>query len=251
MTIISLASKPAILFGIIFYGGFIALLFFISSGILVGHIRGNAIKITKTQFPDIYAIIERYCEMLEIDIPSSYILQSGGVLNAFATKFIRRNYVVIYSEILELAYEKGEEALKFVIAHELGHVKRKHMTKKTLLFPSAIIPFLALAYSRACEYTCDNIGKSLSPSGAINGVLILAVGKQLYKKVNAEEYIKNEQNETSFWKWFAEKISSHPLLPKRLSNIGISQLIIQKEAENEFSNQITKKEDDYNRFMPR
>ncbi len=224
--------------------------FFISSGILVGHIKGNAVKITKTQFPDIYAILEKYCEKLKIDIPSSYILQSDGVLNAFATKFIGRNYVVIYSEILELAYEKGQEALEFVIAHELGHVKRNHMTKKLLLFPSVIIPFLASAYSRACEYTCDNIGKSLSPIGAINGLLILAAGKQLYQKVNAEEYIKNEQYETSFWKWFAEKVSSHPHLPKRLSNIGISQLIIQKEGK-EFTNLTSDSGNDNSRFMPK
>ena len=140
-----------------------------STGLFVGHIRGNGVKITQNQFPDIYAILEKQCEQLKMDIPSAYVLQSGGVLNAFATKFLGRNYVVLYSEILELAYEQGNDALEFVIAHELGHVKRKHMTKGLLLFPSKIIIFLSLAYSRGCEYTCDNIGKALSPNGATDG----------------------------------------------------------------------------------
>ena len=246
-----LEEKEFILvFTLFFYAGIIALAVFISSGLLVGHIKGNGVKITEKQFPDIYAIIEKQCRNLKIEVPSSYILESGGVLNAFATKFVGRNYVVIYSEILELAYEQGQEALEFVIAHELGHVKRKHMTKRVLLFPSVIIPFLSSAYSRACEYTCDNIGKSLSPDGATDGLLILAAGKKLYTKVDAEEYINNERYEVSFWKWFAEKTSSHPNLPKRLNNIGIYRPILPKKTEQYIPMQ-TPEIEDYSRFMPK
>ncbi|MDR1760443.1 MAG: M48 family metallopeptidase [Fibrobacter sp.] len=211
---------PAVLM-FLFYGGLLALFFFIRAGLFVGHIKGNAVKITKSQFPDIYEILERHCEKLKISIPASYILQSDGMLNAFATRFIGRNYVVIYSEILEIAYEQGQEALEFIIAHELGHVKRSHMTRSLLLLPSVILPFLPKAYSRACEYTCDNIGKALSLNGAADGLLILAAGKKLYTKVNIAEYINNEQNEPGFWKWFAEKMSSHPNLPKRLKNLDM------------------------------
>jgi Zn-dependent protease with chaperone function len=252
LMLFSLATLPMAGVGILtvfFCAGLIALLFIIRSGILVGYIKGNAVKITKTQFPDIYAILEKQCEKLNIGIPSSYILQSGGILNAFATKFLGRNYVVLYSEIVELAYERGQEALEFVIAHELGHVRRNHMTKRLLLFPSAIIPFLGSAYSRACEYTCDNIGKSLSPNGAMKGLLILAAGKHLYSKVNVAEYVINEQHEAGFWKWFAEKISSHPHLPKRLNNLGISTSVIQKETEKELAKQISERENN-SRFMP-
>ena len=202
-----------------FYAGLILLYFFISLGLLVGYIKGNAIKITRNQFPEVHAILERQCERLDIDVPSAYMLQSGGVLNAFATKFIGRNYVIVYSEIFELAYERGQDALEFVIGHELGHIKRNHITKRLFLIPSIIIPFLGSAYSRACEYTCDNIGKALSPNGATDGLLILASGKTLYKKVNVEEYINEERNENSFWKWLSEKVSSHPNLPKRVNRM--------------------------------
>jgi Zn-dependent protease with chaperone function len=207
-------------FIIFFYAGLILLYLFVSLGLLVGYIKGNAVKITKNQFPEAYTILEMQSEKLGIDkVPSAYILQSGGVLNAFATKFIGRNYVVIYSEIFELAYEQGQDALEFVIGHELGHIKRNHITKSLYLLPSAIIPFLASAYSRACEYTCDNIGKALNHNGAKDGLLILAAGKTLYKKVNIQEYINEERQENSFWKWFSEKISSHPNLPKRVDRM--------------------------------
>lgn len=207
-------------FVIFFYIGPILLYLFVRLGLLVGYIKGNAVRITKNQFPEAYAILEIQSEKLGINnVPSAYILQSGGILNAFATKFIGRNYVVIYSEIFELAYEQGQDALEFVIGHELGHIKRNHITKSLYLLPSAIIPFLASAYSRACEYTCDNIGKALNHNGAKDGLLILAAGKTLYKKVNIEEYINQERQENSFWKWFSEKVSSHPNLPKRVDRM--------------------------------
>jgi len=198
----------------------ILLLFFIYFGLLMGYIKGNGVKITRHQFPDIYSILEKQCEKLGIrEVPDTYILESGGVLNAFAAKHIGKNYVIIYSDILELAYEQGQDIVEFIIGHELGHIKRNHISKRLLLYPSCFIPFLSSAYSRACEYTCDNIGKFLSPEGAQKGILVLAAGKKLYKKVNAEEFIHTERYDGSFWKWFAEKCSSHPHLPKRLNNL--------------------------------
>ena len=204
---------------LIIYGVLIALYVFFATGIMIGHIKGNGIRITKNQFPEIYHIIEKECEQLNMEIPPVYMMQNGGILNAFATKFIGRNYVVIYSEIFDLAFEEGINELSFVIAHELGHIKRNHISKRLWLFPSIIIPFLNAAYSRACEYTCDNIGHALSPSGSTLGLLILASGKTGYKKVNMDEYLNSFKNESGFWLWFSEKVSSHPNLPKRIENI--------------------------------
>lgn len=215
----SIISNPQFII-IYFYIALILIYLFFRIGLLVGYVKGNAIKISKNQFPEAYDIIEKQCEMLGLEnIPSAYILQSGGVLNAFATRFIGRNYIVIYSEIFELAYEQGQDALEFVIGHELGHIKRNHITKSLYLFPSAIIPFLSSAYSRACEYTCDNIGKALNSNGAKDGLMILAAGKKLYNKVNVEDFIHEEKQENSFWKWFSERVSSHPNLPKRVERM--------------------------------
>lgn len=203
----------------IFYAVFIALYIFFTHGILVGHIKGNGIKISNSQFPEVYEIIEKHCQSLNMKMPPVYIIQHGGILNAFATKFIGKNYVVIYSEIFNLAFEEGIDELSFVIGHELGHIKRNHMSKRLWLSPSFVIPFLNKAYSRACEYTCDNIGNALSPNGSTNGLLILASGKKAYKRVNAEEYLNASFNEKGFWLWFAEKVASHPNLPKRILNL--------------------------------
>jgi Zn-dependent protease with chaperone function len=187
-------------------------------GILVGYLKGNAIKVGEKQFPDIYEIANKQSQLLGLTkTPDIYILQAGGLLNAFATRFLGRNYIVIYSDILEEAYENNLQSVEFIIGHEFGHIKRKHLLKQILLFPSLIIPFLGSAYSRACEYTCDNIGAALSPKGVKSGLILLASGKKLYHHVNIDKFVEQKDTEAGFWSWIAEKISSHPKLTKRVA----------------------------------
>ena len=206
----------------LWYVGAMSAYFFFARVIWIGHIKGNGVKITDNQFPDIYKIIEEQSKTLGLyDIPDVYLLESHGVLNAFATRFLGSNYVVLYADVLEIALTEGPEAVAFITAHELGHIKRNHVStlRRLVLLPSFFIPFLRLAYSRACEYTCDNIGFMLSPEGAKKGLLILASSTKLYKKIDMEAYIQNASEESSFSSWFAEIYSSHPHLTKRLANI--------------------------------
>jgi Zn-dependent protease with chaperone function len=179
-------------------------------------------------------------------------------LNAFAAKFLGRNYIVLYSEIVETAYGQDKSIIEFIIGHEMGHIKRNHMLKNLILFPSYIIPFLGSAYSRACEYTCDAIGFALCPAGAKGGLLVLASGKTIYKKVNLNEFLRQDDTEDGFWKWFAEKVSSHPNLTRRLGAFGevkVSPVARSRAAlleEVAIAPAVVEiKDDDHNKYMPR
>ncbi len=189
---------------------------------LMGFLKGNGIKVTEKQFPEAYALLKQHAAALDFHkIPEMYLLQAGGVLNAFATRVGGRDFVVVYADVLEVAYREGIDAVSFIIGHEVGHIKRNHVgfLKSLLLTPASFIPFLSSAYSRACEYTCDNIGAWLSPAGATAGILILAAGKNLYKKVNSDELMRTLKEDTSFALWFAEIFSSHPSLIKRVAHV--------------------------------
>lgn len=241
------------------YFALIIIYLFFRFGVLIGHLKGNGIKLSKNQFPEIYQIVSRQSDLLGLkSIPDVYIIQSGGVLNAFAAKFLGRNYIVLYSEIVESAYEQDKKILEFIIGHELGHIKRNHMFKNLLLIPSYIIPFLGSAYSRACEYTCDNIGNSLCPSGVKSGLLLLASGTKIYKNVNIKEFLIQDYSEDGFWKWFSEKVSSHPNLTKRLAcfinlkeTANLTGFNTISETLNESTHLIEKKEEDFLRYMPK
>ena len=205
----------------IVYVLFFALFFFVMQGLAIGNLRHNAVKITAEQFGDIYEKVKSYAAKLGLEeLPEVYLMQSGGVLNAFATRFLFKDVVVIYSDVLEMAYEQGENAVNFIIAHELAHIKRSHLSKMKYIACAQIIPFLGTAYSRACEATCDRIATAIVEALPLDGLLVLCAGKKLYKRVNTEVFIKNAKSDSGFWSWFAEINSTHPSLVRRIKNIA-------------------------------
>ncbi|MDF2499613.1 MAG: peptidase [Anaerosporomusa subterranea] len=207
----------------IFYLIIGALVGLIVQGLAVGHLRGNGIRVSEKQFPEVHQLAQEIAAQMELrTMPPIYIIQSGGVLNAFAMRFLGRNYVAVYSEILELAFEQGKDALGFIISHEFAHIKRNHLNWRWVLLPSTFIPFLSQAYSRACEYSCDLIAAHTQPAGATAGILVLAAGKKLYLDVNTDDYLAQATKETGFWIWFSEILSSHPNLPRRIMAINQS-----------------------------
>lgn len=191
--------------------------------IMLGSIRGNGVRISERQFPDIYErVVSLSTEMGLKKVPDVFVIHSEGAFNAFATRFLGRNMVVIYSEVFELARERGEAELDFIIAHELSHVKRRHVWKNILIMPAQFIPFLSQAYSRSCEYTCDREAAYYIQNGeaAKRALTILGVGKQLYTEVNEDAFLEQIHTESNVAVWLSEVLSSHPLLPKRVQAVG-------------------------------
>lgn len=206
--------------GFAFYGLMFGLLAFVAHGLFIGHVRGNGVRVSEKQLPDVYRAAQQVAAQMGLQpMPAIYVMQAGGLLNAFATRFLRRNFVIVYSDVMELAYDKGEAEVGFVLCHEFAHVKRKHLSRRLLLLPSTLIPFLAAAYSRACEYTCDRFGAHFVPAGAVNGILVLASGKRLYRMLDAEQFSEQVNSDRGFWIWYAELLSTHPRLSKRVRSL--------------------------------
>ncbi len=191
-------------------------------GLMVGGIRRNGVRINEEQFPSLYEKAKEMAAEMGLEkMPQMYVIESQGTLNAFATRFFGRNMVVLYSEIFELIEREAEDEVLFVLAHEFAHLKRKHVTVNFLLLPAMWIPFLGDAYLRACEYTCDRYATyySGSLSASKNALTILAIGKELYTKVNKQSYMRQIESEAGFFVWLNEKLSTHPHLPKRLYEV--------------------------------
>ena len=62
--------------------------------IQIGYIRTNGVKVTPRQFTELHELVQRVGAEMGIRLlPDVYILQAGGVLNAFATRFFQKNMV--------------------------------------------------------------------------------------------------------------------------------------------------------------
>ncbi|GEM_PF-693806 len=200
---------------IILFFGFIRR---ITHGLLIGLIKGNTVQLNERQYPELFEIVKEQSKALGLnEVPEMYI--ADGQFNAFVTKFARKKYLLLFSEVIETAALGNFDIVKFVIGHELGHIKRKHLSKESWLIPSSFIPFLKQAHSRGCEYTCDRIGYHFSNNGAMEGILILATGKEIHTKININQFIEDTNSQKSFWVWFSEKFISHPHIYKRLTSL--------------------------------
>jgi Zn-dependent protease with chaperone function len=211
-------SNPEAGASIVLYALLFALVALFLQGLALGRVRGNAIRVSERQFPQLYRLAAAHARRLGLKhVPSVYVMESGGLLNAFATRFLGRDFVIVFSDVLEIALAQGEATVGFIMGHELAHVWRGHLKNRWLTMPGRLVPYLGAAYSRACEYTCDRIGAYCQPEGAISGLLTLAAGKQLHAHVDVKEYAAQAETDRSFWIKRAELMASHPLLPKRVA----------------------------------
>jgi Zn-dependent protease with chaperone function len=203
---------------IIFYGLLFALAGFFVHALALGRIRGNGVLVSESQFPLLHRLVTSHAQRLGLAYtPTVYVLESGGILNAFATKLLGRKFVIVNADVLALAVRQGEAVVSFIVGHELGHHWRGHLKWRWLTTPGRLVPYLGAAYSRACEFTCDRVGAYCEPSGAIAGLLVLAAGSWLHQHVNAHEFARQAEADRGFWIRRAELVSSHPRLPRRVA----------------------------------
>ncbi len=181
-------------------------------------------ELSERQFPDLYGHYREACQKLGMEeIPTAYLMMSDGVLNALATKFLRRHYVVLYSSVVE-ALKLRPEALRFYFGHELAHIKRGHLTLIWLRWPASILPLLGAGYRRVQEYTCDlhGLAASASRDDALAGLGVLASGGEKLTQLNTVAFIKQQSQSGGFWMSYHELTNDYPWLCKRLANVAVA-----------------------------
>jgi Zn-dependent protease with chaperone function len=197
------------------YGSMVLVFVLIAHALHLAHVQGNGLKISERQLPDLYERVKVAAEKLGLaHVPDIYVLQSGGILNAFATKLLSRRFVIIYSELADNCADSRQ--LDFVVGHELGHLAAGHLTWMFFLLPFRLVPWLGPAYSRACEYTCDRAGLAvvggLEPS--LRGLCVLAAGR-LAGRADLQAFSDQRSTSGGFWMSIFELVSTHPFLCKR------------------------------------
>jgi Zn-dependent protease with chaperone function len=204
----------------VFYGAFIGLFLLVAHILYLAHVRGNGLRLSERQLPELYSRVRAASAALGLPrTPEVYVLQGGGVLNAFATKFLSRRFVVLLSDLVESCQDQRQ--LDFVVGHELAHHAAGHLAWRVFLAPAYLVPLLGPAYSRACEYTCDRAGASVcgDTEQAMRGLVVLAAGGRLAQAAQLEEFMAQADEAGHFWMAVNELGASHPYLCKRVAAV--------------------------------
>ena len=225
--VISIGFWLLLLVGTLGIALFYALIFFVfylfaQSG-LIAYIKGNAVRITPQQYPDLHQRLSACCQRLGMGaVPETYLLHGNGAFNAFATRFLGQSFLVLYSDVVD-ALESRPGALNFYLGHELGHVHRGHLSWRPALLPASFLPLLGPAYHRACESTCDNYGAACCDDleDAVRGLSALGAGGRRWQDLNLSEYLQQAGETSGFWMSFHELISDYPWLVKRVARVAV------------------------------
>jgi Zn-dependent protease with chaperone function/type II secretory pathway pseudopilin PulG len=199
--------------------GFVLYLFVQST--LIAHIKGNGVELSEAQFPDLHAQFTACCDRLQMKTrPQAYILNGNGGLNAFATKFLGTQFVVLMSDVVD-AMDKHVDGVRFYMGHELGHLRMKHLSGHLLRWPALWLPLLGAAYSRARESTCDRHGLACSgsPVGAARSLAALSAGSERWQQLDVTAYLRQANHSSGFWMSFHELTAGYPWLTKRAARV--------------------------------
>src|SRR3972149_4687037 len=146
--------------------GFVLYLFVQST--LIAHIKGNGVELSEAQFHDLHKQFTACCDRLHIKTrPQAYILNGNGGLNAFATKFLGTQFVVLMSDVVD-AMDKHAAGVRFYLGHELGHLRMKHLSGQLLRWPvlwlpCSVLPIPAPAKALATATDWPAAGRQKAP----------------------------------------------------------------------------------------
>ncbi|MBP6865891.1 MAG: M48 family metalloprotease [Candidatus Didemnitutus sp.] len=202
----------ALLFGVFLWLG---------NGLLVAYLRAEAVRVTERQMPELHRAFVDVCARLGLrQVPGLYVLQSGGLLNAFATRHTGRDFVVVYSDLLEALGPDSPE-MRFLLGHEIGHLKSRHILKQVFLAPGLFFPLVGPAYRRAWETSCDRYGAFAAQDvgAATRGLLVLAGGREHGRRIDAAAYAGQYAQERGFFVSLHELTSTYPTLSRRVTDV--------------------------------
>ncbi|MFH1706125.1 MAG: M48 family metallopeptidase [Patescibacteria group bacterium] len=215
LLLIGISSLFSLLNIYIFALVFVSILLYVK--IQQNQFMGTAVRIHGNQFPDLYKIFKKYCTALEISKAQLFVKQDP-TLNAFTIGVFTPTIVLTSSLVDQLT----EEEIKFVIAHELGHIKAGHNLILSFTNPlglNTIWGSLIFAFwQRKAEYTADRCGLVLTKDidKGVTSLIKLAVGGSLFNKIDIKGYALQVKKADTKWVRLSELLVDHPFIANRV-----------------------------------
>lgn len=174
-------------------------------GQLMARLRVNSVKVTPTQYPEAYTMVAEAAAHFGLKrVPDAYVVLGNGMINAAASGHGFRRFIFIYSDLFEVGGRlRNPDALRFIVAHEVGHIAAGHTSywRWLSIFASNWVPLIGPVLSRSQEYTADNFGYAHCPQGSATAMATLAAGKYLNSSVDINAVADRAEQEKGFFVW--------------------------------------------------
>jgi Zn-dependent protease with chaperone function len=199
----------------------IALLHSLRQILKIATLRGYAVEISGSQFPDLHNRLHSVCKRLEIDpMPAAYINRDQHGPDAFSLKYLGRGYLVLNANLVNALTER-QGAIDFVMGHELGRLYHRYRNWDAYLWPIRVLPLLGPAYARTQVYVRDMHGLNAckTRADAAFALAMVAAGDRRWKSLSIPDFAAQSAHKRLFSMSYAELISAQPWLSKRMANL--------------------------------
>lgn len=224
------AGIVAVFLGVVSFGLFFLILIIGLVQLKINHIslRKNNILVSDSQFPKVFALSKIAAHRLKLPLPEVYVYNYSD-FNAYTMGFYRYGFIVVSSAMVK---EFRPEELLFVIGHEMGHIKKYHTTKLSLLNPAKtgiagfliapIMKWIFNVWSVKAEYTADQGGliACKNVNAAVSALSKLAGGPEIGKEVDLSQADKEDKSEEKeAWGNLLEYLGTHPYISNRIQQL--------------------------------
>jgi len=198
-------------------------------GIHSAFIRGNSIRLSREQIPQIYGILEEHCAKLGLCyVPELYLSEDAISGPAQAFSGWRRDYIVLNLKLAESEMGENRAILAFTLGRELGRIRLGHLKwwNEMLIAHVSKLPFLRAPLLAVRTYSCDRYGAFLAAS-KLNDLLAQATGRKALRNLNLDDYLRQAREYRGFWARLAGIMNESPPLlwrARALCDAGFFQL---------------------------
>ncbi len=188
----------------------------------------RAYPVTPANAPGLAASVEGCAARLQAG-PVQVFVASSPVLNAYTFGILPPYVVVLNSALL---HTMDADELRFIIGHELGHVRLGHTWLNSLVggmagipspfLASAVMAFAFLWWNRACEYSADRAGLLAcgKPSKGISALVKLAAGPEADTAAELMQALRRiEAEDDGALAPLGEALSTHPMMGRRIEQL--------------------------------
>ncbi len=203
---------------------------------------GSAVRADERNFAELHRLLSDVAAVLDCtDVPELYV-QASPVFNAF-TIGMNKPIIVVNSAMVDLL-DEDEEALRFLLGHELGHALSGHAVYRTLLMrilaltgvlyaiPGGALGLRAISaalleWSRKSELSADRAGllATQNPAAATRFHMKVASGGHLDDLdatsffAQGAEYTETEDLRDSILKVLLVERQTHPFAVVRATEL--------------------------------
>lgn len=166
---------------------------------------GSNFHVTREACPKLYDLLQETSKVLDLTVMPPVYIQQHYDINAFTFGYDRDSYVVLNAGTVD---KLGDAELRFVVGHEMGHIKSGHVLYNclgaylsTLLSKIPIVGAEALGlpieqWRRMSEFTADRAGLLACQdlNASLNAIMKMSgLPEKYYETASLDGFIKQAE----------------------------------------------------------